>query len=103
MKIVWSEPAIADLDAIQDYIARDSPHYATRVAQRLVESAEPLRDHLQLGRVLPEGDGRHREVLLAPYRILYRVEAEGIYIVRVVHGARNLAALWESEGRDEAL
>lgn len=39
---------------------------------------------------------------MAPYRILYRVAADEIYIVAVVHGARDLAALWqhwEREGR----
>lgn len=43
---------------------------------------------------MPEGDGRHREILEAPYRIIYRVEADQIYVIRVMHGARDLAALW---------
>ena len=97
MRITWSEPAIADLEAIHDYIARDSPHYATHFVQRLIAGADPLADFPRLGRVVPEGDGRHREVGLAPYRILYRAEAEEILIVAVIHGARDLAALWERE------
>jgi len=94
MKIAWSEPALADLDAIHDYIARDSPPYAERFVQRLIEAADPLMDFPELGRVVPEGDGRHREVMVAPYRIIYRVANNEIFVVTVIHGARDLAALW---------
>ena len=99
MKITWSEAAIADLDAIYDFIAGDSPHYATRFVQRLIEAVDPLADLPQVGRVVPEGDGRHREVIELPYRILYRIEANEVLVVRVVHGSRDLAALWELEDR----
>lgn len=91
MKIAWSEPAVGDLDAIHDYIARDSPHYARRFVARLIAAAEPLESFPQLGRVVPESDGRHREILFHSYRIIYRVEAQEILIVSVVHGNRNLS------------
>ena len=94
MKIVWSEPAVADLTAIHDFIARDSAHYATRFVERLIEATEQLTALPQIGRVVPEGDGRHREILEPPYRIIYRVETDQVYVIRVVHGARDLAALW---------
>ena len=55
MRITWSEPALADLNAIHDYIARDSPHYAERFVQRLIAAADPLTDFPDLGRVVPEG------------------------------------------------
>jgi addiction module RelE/StbE family toxin len=95
MRITWSEPALADLDAIHDYIARDSPHYAERFVQRLIAAADPLVDFPELGRVVPEGDGRHREIVVPPYRILYRVADDEVFIVTVIHGARDLATLWE--------
>ena len=74
MKVVWSEPALANLEAIHEYIALDAPGRADRFLQRLVEAVEPLRQHPHMGRVVPEGDGRQREVIVAPYRIIYRVE-----------------------------
>jgi plasmid stabilization system protein ParE len=40
MKVTWSEPAVADLVAIHDYIARDSPHYAQRFVERLIAAAD---------------------------------------------------------------
>lgn len=91
MKVAWSEPAVADLVAIHDFIARDSPHYAQRFVERLIAAAEPLESFPQLGRIVPEGDGRHRELLVRSYRIIYRVEDQEILIVTVAHGSRNLA------------
>lgn len=95
MRIIWSAPAVADLEAIYDYIARDSPHYASRFVQRLISATEPLESFPNFGRVVPEGDGRHREMLVRDYRILYRVEGEDIYIMTVVHGSRGLAGAEE--------
>lgn len=100
MRITWSEPAIANLEAIHEYISRDAPGRADRFVRRLIASPEILRDHSRMGRVVPEGDGRQREIFFDPYRIIYRIEADGIFIVTVVHGARDLAALWEREGSD---
>jgi toxin ParE1/3/4 len=91
MKVAWSEPAVADLVAIYDYIARDSPHYAQRFVEKLIAAAEPLESFPQLGRLVPEGDGRHRELLVASYRIIYRLEGQTIFVVTVVHGSRDLA------------
>ena len=100
MRIIWSEPALADLEAIHDFIARDSPRYATRFAERIIDATERLTTLPSMGRRVPEGDGRHREIVEAPYRILYRVEANVVYVVRIVHGARDRDAFGapETEG-----
>jgi toxin ParE1/3/4 len=90
MRIAWSEPAIADLVAIHDYIARDSKHYAERFIERLVAAVEPLGNFPNLGRVVPEGDDRHRELLFRAYRLIYRMADQEILIVAVVHGSRDL-------------
>jgi len=95
MRITWSRPAVANLEAIHDYIRRDAPGRADRFVQRLIAAAEPLADFPKMGRVVPEGDGRQREVAFDPYRIIYRIEDDEIYIVTVVHSARDLAALWD--------
>jgi len=34
-KIVWTEPALNDLDAIADYIALDNPHAARELVRRV--------------------------------------------------------------------
>jgi toxin ParE1/3/4 len=86
MRVTWSEPAVADLVAIHDYIARDSPHYAQRFVERLVAAVEPLESFPQLGRIVTEGDGRHRELLVASYRIIYRAEVAQVDSLEAVAG-----------------
>jgi plasmid stabilization system protein ParE len=54
MKIVWTEPAVADLESIRDYIARDSGFYALQFAGRLVEAVETLESFPERGRKVPE-------------------------------------------------
>lgn len=102
MRLTWSEPAIANLQAIHEYISRDAPGRADRFVRRLIAAPEPLRDHPRMGRVVPEGDGRQREIFFDPYRIIYRVEADEVFIVTVVHGARDLAALLERQAPDDS-
>ena len=97
MRIVWSEPAVSDLEDIHAFISRDSPDRASRFVARLIAATEPLQSLPQMGRVVPEGDGRQREVFVDPYRIIYRVEGGLVFIVTVVHGSRDLGALWTEE------
>jgi plasmid stabilization system protein ParE len=42
-RVVWTDPAIDDLAAIMDYIARDSPRYALQVGERIYEAAGKLK------------------------------------------------------------
>lgn len=43
-----------------------------------------------MGRVIPElGDEARREILVGAYRVMYRIEEDQIFIVAIVHGARN--------------
>lgn len=53
--LVWSPEAIEDIKAIASYIERGSPWYAKGVASRIVETAETIPDHPELGRSVPEG------------------------------------------------
>jgi toxin ParE1/3/4 len=89
MQLVWTRPALEDAQEIRSHIARDSQRYARIVAERLVEAIERLRDHPLSGRIVPEvGQSTLREVIEPPYRIVYRVRAELLEIVAVVHSAR---------------
>lgn len=80
---------MADVQEIRAYIARDSPRYARAVAERLFDAADRLRRHPLSGRVVPElGQPTLREVIEPPYRIVYRVRADVLEVLTVVHGAR---------------
>jgi addiction module RelE/StbE family toxin len=76
-RLVWTRPALHDVQEIRSYIGRDSPRYGRVVAERLVGAVERLKEHPLSGRVVPEiGQSTLREVIEPPYRIVYRVRAE---------------------------
>ena len=91
MRIRWSDVARADVLALREYIARDSPYYARRFTERLVESVRTLRDFPRIGRQVPEADREDiRELIFHAYRIIYPVEDQQVTILTVVHGSRDL-------------
>lgn len=101
MKILWTDPAIDDLQAIRDYIARDSELYADDFISSILTAIERLESFPQIGRVTPEGENPGiRELLLGSYRIIYRVHENKIQILAVIHGSRDLSRLplkpWET-------
>jgi len=88
-EIRWSPQAISDLESIQEFIGRDSPHYARLVATRIIAAVERAGEFPDSGRVVPEvGDAALREVLWRNYRIVYRARDAHVEIVTVVHAAR---------------
>jgi addiction module RelE/StbE family toxin len=85
----WSPQSLHDLETIRAYIAEDSPHYADLVLRRLVAAVERLRVFPKSGRIVPErSDPEIREVIVRPYRIVYRVLPGQVEIVTVFHASR---------------
>ena len=88
-RIVWAPQAVEDVEAIRAYVARDSPHYANLVVERIVAAVALLESSPRSGRVVPEvGDESLREVIHGSYRIVYRLRGDIIEIATVFHGAR---------------
>ena len=56
-EIIWTEPALSDLDAIADYIALDKPEAARQLVQRVFQHVEQLSDHPKSGSRPPELKG----------------------------------------------
>lgn len=91
VQVVWTARARADLDAIYEYVARDSAQIARVFTERLLAAARQLRDFPLSGRIVPEKRrGDIREVLVRNYRIIYRASNELVEILTVHHGARQL-------------
>lgn len=91
MRISWTDVARADIVGLRDYIGRDSPVYARRFTEQMLESVEKLRDFPQLGRPVPEADRDDvRELIFHAYRIIYLADREQVTILTVVHGSRDL-------------
>lgn len=90
-RLEWTDPAVADLENIQDYVARDSPEYADALIERLVLSVEQLAAFPESGRLVPEAtDPKVRELLVEGYRMVYRLRKGTVQILGVIHGARSL-------------
>lgn len=71
-RLRWTPKAVADLEAIRDYIGRSSPRYGALVARRLAGACDVLREHPAIGRAVPELDRADvRELVRGSYRIVY--------------------------------
>jgi addiction module RelE/StbE family toxin len=89
--IVWSDPAVDDLEAAVTFIAKDSDAYARSLAQLAVDAAESLRKFPNRGHRLPDPKlARFRELIIGSYRLVYLVEKKRVLIVAVLHGHRAL-------------
>ena len=88
--VLWTLRARADLAGIRSFISQDSPHFASVVLSRIIVATDRLSSFPESGRVVPEvGSADIREVIHAPYRIVYRIVAEDeVHILTVHHGAR---------------
>ena len=93
-RVTWTDQALEDLEAVCQFIARDTPRYADLLASRAFEATQGLGEFPRLGRIVPElGRGDIREVMVQGYRIIYRLAAEEVQILTVHHGARPLGGL----------
>jgi toxin ParE1/3/4 len=87
----WTPQAADDLEAVAEFISRDSPHYAGLLVANILQTVDQLIDFPQSGRIVPEiGDASLREVILGNYRIIYRLRSDAVEILTVHHGARLL-------------
>lgn len=87
--IVWSPEALSDLQAIHTYVSEDSARYADLVVRRIVAAVEQLGRYPESGRIVPERDDRAlREVVVAPYRVVYRARENLVEIVTVFRSSR---------------
>ncbi len=93
-EVVWTEPALSDLDAIADYIAIETAAAASALVQRVFAHVEQLVEHPQSGSRLQEfaRSTRYRHVVEPPCRIFYRYDGEGVLILHVMRSERKLRA-----------
>ncbi|MBV6447141.1 type II toxin-antitoxin system RelE/ParE family toxin [Nitrosomonas sp.] len=91
MRVEWSNFARDDLNDLVQYISRDSSFYARRFGERIVLATRRLRDFPESGRIIPETEDQTlREIIVQGYRVMYRLEADRILILAIMHGSRDL-------------
>jgi plasmid stabilization system protein ParE len=87
-QVIWAPSAIADIEAIAEYIARDSVDSASLVVAKVIEATGRLERFPQSGRVIPEiGSPDCREIVVGNYRVMYRLESGDVWITGAIHGA----------------
>jgi len=87
-KIRWLHLALSDLDELMDYIAQDNPEAATKVAGEIWETTRMLSNHPAMGKPGRVSGTREMVVTGTSYIVPYRVVANEVQILRVLHGAR---------------
>jgi len=89
-RVLWTRRADADLRAIAEYLGTESPQVAMIVLARLVAAVERAAAFPRSGRQVPEFERPYlREVVVRPYRVVYRLVGEAeLHVLTVHHGAR---------------
>ncbi len=91
VKIIWTDLAIEDLRSIHEFIAKDSKRYADRYIEKLITRVDQLENFPKSGRIVPEfNSSTIRELIEGNYRVVYKVTANQVAILRVHHAARQL-------------
>jgi toxin ParE1/3/4 len=92
--VFWTEIAYNDLEVIIDYISNDSIDNALNVLYKIEEKAETLNSFPDRGRIVPElkfhNIESYRELIFNPWRIIYRIDKNNVYVLSVLDGRRNI-------------
>ena len=97
-ELYLTDAALRDLEEIDDYIvATDSPQKAEYVLGRIEQALLSLVDMPKRGNYPKElakpGIKEYREIFFKPYRIVYRVRDQKVYVYLIVDGRRDMQAL----------
>lgn len=90
-QIIWTEPALDNLNDIAEYIAVSNPNAAKSLVRNVFSKVQRLEQFPDSGRV-PEEIPKlsYREVLVNPCRVFYKVDSDAIYILHVMRQERDL-------------
>ena len=84
-RIIWTEPALQELDEIADYISLDDPVVAKKLVRKAFERLDHLVRHPKSGKRIEEFEASvYREIVLPPCRIFYRIDDDIVYIIHVI-------------------
>jgi addiction module RelE/StbE family toxin len=103
-QVTWTEPAVADLEAIADYIALENPDAARALVQRLVAHVRQLAEHPESGSRPGElgSRSRYRQIVEPPCRVFYRFDGKHALVVHVMRTERILRRSALRRGKPKA-
>ena len=99
-RVIWTLPMFEDLEASANYIAKDSPAYASAFVREVRAAGLSLRKTAMRGSIVPElDDPSIREILVRNHRLVYKVQSTRIVLPRLIHGARDFPTAWKERRR----
>ena len=88
MRVEWSVLALADRDAIFDYIEAQNPRAAARIDTRISNAVDLLARFPEMGRIGRVEGTRELVISRTPYIAAYQITGDTVRILRVLHGAQ---------------
>ena len=90
-EVIWTAPALTDLNEIADYIALSNVVAAKNLVQQIFFNVTRLENFPESGRLPNELKNlNYREIIVNPCRIFYRVNEEQVFILHVMRQERDL-------------
>jgi len=93
-RVAWAPVAISDAVSILEYLSEEDPGYAEQLLGKLQSQAQSLERFPARGRIVPElkamGIQFLRELVIAPYCMIFRIEGHEVHVLAVFDGRRNL-------------
>ena len=93
-KVKWTTSAVFDLHQIIQYISSQNPLSAKKIFQGIKIRAKNLQKNPRRGRFVPELKAHsilnYQEIFYKPWRIIYRIDEEKVFIFAVIDGRRDL-------------
>ena len=88
MRLIWTDLAVKDLEELRLYVEADNPQAARATALRILSTVKRLTKHPRLGRPGRVEGTRELVVPASPYLVAYRLHADTITLLRVLHASR---------------
>ncbi|MGB1263891.1 MAG: type II toxin-antitoxin system RelE/ParE family toxin [Cognaticolwellia sp.] len=90
-EIIWTAPALSDLNEIAEYIAVSNLPAAKKLTQKIFDKITRLESHPESGRTPFELKNlNYRELIVNPCRIFYKIDNDHVYILHVMRQERDL-------------
>jgi toxin ParE1/3/4 len=92
VQIIWTEPALNELNEIAEFIALDKFSAAQNLVQSVFDRVEQLKGQPKSGRKALElpRNSIYREIVVGPCRVFYRIEKSKIIIIHIMRSERIL-------------
>jgi len=93
-RVLWSDVAENDLRGIINYIAGNNPATARQILEKIKTKTDTLFVFPEKGRVVPElleqGIAQYHELVVSPWRIIYKIGEHEIFVLSVLDSRRNI-------------